>query len=131
MEYPTNLSTVFGIVITGTRLEDIEINTLKKLANVYKSKNIPIIMVYTQALSEENQKLMENLIKENCNFQFDFIAVLAKKERIGGFEINPFGIDKLIEIAEIENAEKNKNTYTFQSDIIHKVSRSLKTGLQK
>lgn len=40
-------------------------------------------------------------------------------------------IDKLIEIAEIENAEKNKNTYTFQSDIIHKVSGSLKTGLQK
>ena len=38
-------------------------------------------MVYTQALSEENQKLMENLIKENCNFQFDFIAVLAKKRK--------------------------------------------------
>lgn len=40
-------------------------------------------------------------------------------------------IDKLIEIAEIENVEKNKNTYTFQSDIINKVSGSLKTGLQK
>ena len=40
-------------------------------------------------------------------------------------------IDKLIEIAEAENAEKNKNVYTYKSDIINKASESLKTGLQK
>ena len=114
--------------ITGTRLEDIEINTLKKLANVYKSKNIPIIMVYTQALSEENQKLMENLIKENCNFQFDFIAVLAKKERIGGFEINPFGIDKLIEISILRAKEAVKTTLI--ENCIFQGKKSIKDNLK-
>lgn len=40
-------------------------------------------------------------------------------------------IDKLIEIAEAENVEKNKNVYTYKSDIINKAAGSLKTGLQK
>ena len=36
-------------------------------------------------------------------------------------------IDKLIEIAEAENVEKNKNVYTYKSDIINKASGGLKT----
>ena len=114
--------------ITGTRLEDIEINTLKKLANVYKSKNIPIIMVYTQALSEGKQKLMENFIKENCNFQFDFIAVLAKKERIRGIEINPFGIDKLIETSILRAKEAVKTTLI--ENCIFQGKQSIKDNLK-
>ena len=105
--------------ITEARLEDIEINTLMKLTNIYKSKNIPIIMVYTQALSDVKQKLMENFIKENCTFQFDFIPVLAKKEKICNIEINSFGIDKLIETSILRAKEAVKTTLiensTFQT----------------
>lgn len=37
-------------------------------------------------------------------------------------------IDKIIQFAEEEHAEKNKNNYTYKSDIISHVSGSLKTG---
>ena len=40
-------------------------------------------------------------------------------------------IDKLIEIAELEHAEKNKNNYTYDSDIIKKATGALTNGLQK
>lgn len=39
-------------------------------------------------------------------------------------------IDKIIEFAEEENAEKNKNNYTYKSDIINKASSSLKMGIK-
>ncbi|MBQ8300081.1 MAG: D-alanine--D-alanine ligase [Clostridia bacterium] len=37
-------------------------------------------------------------------------------------------IDKIIELAEEEHAEKNKNNYTYKSDIISHASGALKTG---
>lgn len=40
-------------------------------------------------------------------------------------------IDKLVQFAEEENVEKNKNNYTYNSDIINKATASLKTGIQK
>ena len=43
----------------------------------------------------------------------------------------PALIDKLVEIAEEEHAEKNKNNYTYDSDIIKKASGALTNGIQK
>lgn len=40
-------------------------------------------------------------------------------------------IDKLIEIAEVDHAEKNKNNYTYDSDIIKNATGALKNGIQK
>ena len=65
-------------------------------------------MVYTQALSDENKILMENIIKENCTFKFDFIPVLAKKEIICGIEFDLFDFDKLIEIYILRATEAVK-----------------------
>ena len=39
--------------ITGTRLEPIERDTLKELSKIYQSNSIPIIIVYTQAVSKK------------------------------------------------------------------------------
>ena len=101
--------------ITGTRLENIEIDSLKKLSEIYKSKNIPIIMVYTQALGEKTN-LMKNFINENCNFNYDFIPVRAKKEIIEGIEFPPSGIDDLKEISILKAKEAVK-TSLFESFI--------------
>jgi D-alanine-D-alanine ligase len=40
-------------------------------------------------------------------------------------------IDRLIAIAEEEHAEKKKNTYTYNSNIIESVGASLKSGIRK
>ena len=37
--------------VTGTRLEDIEVKSLKRLAALYDNDKLPIIVVYTQALN--------------------------------------------------------------------------------
>ena len=73
-------------------------------------------MVYTQALSDENKILMENIIKENCTFKFNFIPVLAKKEIICGIEFDLFDFDKLIEIY-ILRAKETVKTILIESFI--------------
>ena len=93
---------------TGTTLENIEIDSLKKLSEIYRSKNIPIIMVYTQALGDEKTNEMKTYIKENCNFKYDFVPVRAKKETIGGIEFPPCGIDDLKEITIVKAKEAVK-----------------------
>jgi septin family protein len=101
--------------ITGTRLENIEIDSLKKLSEIYRSKNIPIIMVYTQAFGERIN-LMKSFIKDNCNFKYDFVSVRAKKEIIDGIEFPPCGIDDLKEISILKAKEAVK-TSLFESFI--------------
>lgn len=96
--------------ITGTRLETIEIDTLKELKGIYQKNSIPIIIVYTQNLSDEKCELMNNFIKENCDFNPDFIPVLAKQEKIRGGVIEPFGIDELKETSILRAKEGVKSS---------------------
>ena len=97
--------------ISGTRLEDIEMETLNKLSGIYQSKSIPIILVYTQAVSKEKCKLMKNFIEQNYNSNFEFIPVLAKPEIIDeNFVIPIKGIDKLKEISCLKAKEAVKTS---------------------
>jgi GTP-binding protein EngB required for normal cell division len=59
--------------ITGTRLEPIERDTLRELSKIYQSNSIPIIIVYTQALSKQKIEAMKNFIHDNFNFSHDII----------------------------------------------------------
>lgn len=98
--------------ITGTRLEQAEMYTLKELSKLYQSNSIPIIVVYTQAIVKQKSDQMEQFIKEN--FTHDFIPVLAIKEVIETYgkeiEIKPHGIDKLKEISVIRAKEAVKSS---------------------
>ena len=97
--------------ITGTRLEKIEIDNLKELKGIYQKNSIPIIIVYTQNLSDEKCEKMNNFIKENCDFNPDFIPVLAKQEKTRGGVIEPFGIDELKEISILRAKEGVKSSF--------------------
>ena len=97
--------------ITGNRLEDIEIETLNKLASIYKINSIPIIMVYTQALSNSNIEKMKIFIQENCTFNFDFVSVLAKPEIINTITIPSSGIKELTEISLLRAKEAVKTSF--------------------
>jgi GTPase SAR1 family protein len=97
--------------ITGTRLEDIEIETLNKLASIYKTNSIPVIMVYTQALSNSNIEKMKTFIQENCTFNFDFVPVLVKPELINTITIPSSGIKELTEISFLRAKEAVKTSF--------------------
>lgn len=99
--------------ITGTRLEQSEMDTLKELSRIYKSNSIPIIVVYTRALSQETIDKMDKFIKEN--FTHDFVPVLAKKDYIvNNIFVEPYGLDKLKEISILRAKEAVKSScYEF------------------
>ena len=126
--------------ITGTRLETIERDTLRELSKIYQSNSIPIIIVYTQALSKQKIEEMKNFINDNFNFPYDFIPVLALQEIIIDNipPINPYGIDKLKEISVLRAKEAVKSScYEFNvqktkrevKEIIIKNKENLKTML--
>ena len=102
--------------ITGTRLEPIERDTLKELSKIYQSNSIPIIIVYTQAISKQKTEEMKNFIRQNFDFSHDFIPVLAVQEIIVDDlpPINPYGIDKLKEISVLRAKKAVKSScYEF------------------
>ena len=102
--------------ITGTRLEQIEKDTLKELSKIYQSNSIPIIIVYTQALSKQKIEEMKNFISENFDFSHDFIPILALQEIIVDNlpPVNPYGIDKLKEISILRAKKAVKSScYEF------------------
>ena len=122
--------------ITGTRLEPIERETLRELSRIYQSNSIPIIIVYTQALSKQKIEAMEKFIKENFNFSHDFIPVLAIQEIINDNlpPVNPYGINKLKEISILRAKEAVKSScYEFNvqktkrevQEIINKIKENL------
>ena len=95
--------------ITGTRLEEIEMKTLKELSNIYKSSSIPIILVFTQAAIKSHYEKMENFINKNYNYGYDFIPVLAEKISIDSeYEKKSFGINELKEKSVIRAKEAVK-----------------------
>ena len=97
--------------ITGTRLEDIETDTLKELSKIYQSNSIPIIIVYTQALSKQKIEEMKNFILQNFNFSHYSIPVLSLQDLP---PINSYGIDKLKEISVLGSKEAVKSScYEF------------------
>ena len=112
--------------ITGTRLEQIEVDTLKELSKIYQSNSIPIIIVYTQAISKQKIEAMKKFIRQNFNFSHDFIPVLALPEIIIDDlpPINPYGIDKLKEISVLRAKKAVKSScYEFN---VQKTKREVK-----
>ena len=102
--------------ITGTRLEPIERDTLRELSKIYQSNSIPIIIVYTQALSKQKKEAMKNFINHNFDFSHDFIPVLALPEIIVDDlpPVKPYGMDKLKEISVLRAKKAVKSScYEF------------------
>ena len=116
--------------ISGVRLEEIEMDTLNELRKIYQTNSIPIIIVYTRAVSEEDVESMRKFIKDNYKSEDDFIPVLARKEILkGNYVIEPFGIDQLKNISVLR-AKKAVNT-TFYEDYINQIKHKIKSQLDK
>ena len=86
----------------GTRLEQSEVEIIKKLSKQYKYEDLPAIIVYTNAIDKEQIKQAEDLVKNTYELKNEMIHVLAKEKlvqsEIGKNEtIYPFNLDKLKE----------------------------------
>ena len=88
---------------TGARLEDSEIAILKKLSEAYSLETLPIVIVYTNAIDDNQVKQAKDYIATKVGIKKDFIEVLAveKPVRFGDkiIKIPPMNLDKLKEIS--------------------------------
>ena len=84
--------------ITGTRLQEAEINLLEKLRNAYdEGQKIPVIMVYTQNINPQLSNDMEKFIREK-KINTGFIKVMARDMVLPNNKgkIKTFGKEELI-----------------------------------
>ena len=50
---------------TGTRLEETEVKLLQNLSKQYTLETLPVIVVYTNAVFNEEIESVENMLKKN------------------------------------------------------------------
>ena len=85
--------------ISGNRIEDIELNLIKELNDIYHNSSLNIIFVYTQCLNKEDSNEIKNLINNKIGDKFKYIPVLAKEVIIENQEISIFGIEELLKLS--------------------------------
>ena len=95
--------------VHGNELHNNEINVLRELKN--RIKNIPIIVVYTRAIDQNEVVSMKNQIK-NLFPDLKFIYILARKEPF----IDSFGLDDLLNLT-IETIKSMENNDIFEEVI--------------
>ena len=113
--------------LTGTKLEDEEFTTICDLRKLYKENNIPLIIVYLQAIEPEKfngikTDMNEKLKKENNEEigekpeNVQYIPLLSKQTTVTigqmTIPIKPYNLSKLI--------EKTYNAYEYSVDLVNK-----------
>ena len=101
---PNDIIHCILFTITGTRYEDIEIKVLQELRKIYKEKNLPIIIVYTQCIEDETfinefkEKLNKRLENEISNEPegIRFIEILAQEKKTKKALYKPYNLSKLL-----------------------------------
>ena len=101
---PDNFIHCIWYCITGTRFEDIEEKTLKELSAIYDDTNLPIIVVYTQAIIPSQYNGIKKEI-EKISQNFEYIPVIAKDIELDNSIIKAKNIDILLS----KSLEKAKN----------------------
>lgn len=129
---------------TGTRLENNEVDLLTNLSKQYSLEKLPVIIVYTQAVFDEDIKKATKYIKDELKLENEFIDVLAleRKIQIGSEEktIEAHNLDKLRE-RSIEFAKSAVKSSVFEGireevndkiqDNIKGITNELKTKLNE
>ena len=83
---------------TGTRLEGSELDLLKKLREQYKLDTLPIIIVYTNSVFQDDVEQARQYVKDVIKLDNEFIDVLAKEKKIDDEKIiKAKNLDILIE----------------------------------
>ena len=97
---PDNFIHCIWYCVTAHRFEEVERNFLIDIMKIYHDENLPIIIVYTQCISEEDGEKMSTEINKICMEQgrkIEIIPVLAMDKNVGKKDkpivIEKYGID--------------------------------------
>ena len=82
--------------VTGTKIEDIELNLIKKIRSLYKDDSLPVIIVYTQCTDDTTFSQFENYLNSQLNNQVKIKKILAKMKNINGIDCKRYGLEELI-----------------------------------
>lgn len=82
--------------VTGTKIEDIELNLIKKIRSLYKDDSLPVIIVYTQCTDDTIFSQFENYLNSQLNNQVKIKKILAKMKNINGIDCKRYGLEELI-----------------------------------
>ena len=122
---------------TGTRLEGSELKVLDIMSKQYTADKLPVIIVYTRAISKNDINLANRYIHNELNLANEFIEVLAQKDSVNigdkEIEIPPKNLNKLIEIT-LEKSMQSINSSCFEgklNEIKNKISENLDTLMKK
>ena len=133
---------------TGTRLEESELELLKKLSQQYKLDTLPIIIVYTNSAFRAEAEQARQYVKDVVKLDNEFIDVLAKEKKIDDkvieaknlailiqksndlakLAVNSSLVEGLIEEAK-EKIKANINSLT--SEITNKINSQVKNFIEK
>ena len=93
--------------ITGNKIENIELNLIKKLKALYKDDSLPVIIVYTQCIDDETFDEIKNYIETQLSNKVNVKKILAKAKNVNGINCKRYGLEELLnETKEIN--ERNK-----------------------
>ena len=101
---------------TGSRLENTEIDIVKKLSEHYTLDTLPVISVYTNSINKTHAVEAKKYITEKLKLPIEFVDILAVEADIiigDKIIIKPsFGLDKLKEISiKLAKAAVNSACY--------------------
>ena len=94
--------------ITGTKMEDVEIELVKKLRALYKDNSLSTVIVYTQSFFEEDFIAMKNYLITKIDDQLIIHNIIAKMKKMGDSIIKSFGLEELVSLTK-KLIEKNSN----------------------
>ena len=137
---PDNFIHCLWYCVSAHRFETVERDFLIELMKVYHDETLPIIIAYTQCVSEENGESMSKEIKKICmeqNRKLEVIPVLAQDMNVGRKNnptlVEKFGIDKLLESSfkKIEGAVQSACFHSIREQIKTNYKASIKKNMQK
>ena len=129
---PDNFIHCIWYCLSGHRFEEVERDSLIELMKIYHDETLPIIIVYTQCISEEDEVSMEEAIKSICleqNRKIDVVSILAEDKEVGRKNqktlIKKFGTDKLMK----KSFEKIEGS--VKSACFHSIREQIKSNYKK
>ena len=137
---PDNFIHCIWYCVSEHRFETVERDCLIELMKIYHDETLPILIPYTQCISEEAGEIMMKEIDKICmkeNRKIKIIPILAKDKKVGkkgNYTILPkYGIEDLLKVSfeKIEGAVKSACFHSIREQIKNNYKNSIKQKQQK
>lgn len=112
----------------GTRFEQSERDLFEKISKEYSIENIPVIIVYTNAVFPNEIENAKKFVKEDLKLPNEFIDVLALKKEYDGKVIPSRNLDVLIQ-KSFDSAKLAVKSSIYEG-IISDVSQKINENIQ-